>query len=65
LLRRNLCALPQAWDMASTGPSRFMHLPGQAGLQPGAPADLVVFTWNGSELRVLETYKAGERVFPE
>ncbi len=64
LLRRNLCALPQAWDMASAGPGRFMGLPQGAGLQPGAPADLVVFTWNGSELRVLQTYKAGNLVFP-
>jgi N-acetylglucosamine-6-phosphate deacetylase len=64
LLRRNLCPLPQAWDMASVRPCRFMQLPGGEGLQPGAPADLVVFAWNGSELRVLETYKAGARVFP-
>ncbi len=63
LLRRNLCALPQAWDMASVVPSRFMDLPPRAGLQPGVPADLAVFTWNGSDLRVLQTYKAGELVF--
>jgi N-acetylglucosamine-6-phosphate deacetylase len=65
LLRRNLCALPQAWDMASVVPNRFMDLPARAGLQPGAPADLVVFTWNGSDLRVLYTYKAGELVFQQ
>ncbi|MBD0254547.1 MAG: amidohydrolase family protein [Cytophagales bacterium] len=64
LLRRNLRTLPQAWDMASAGPNRFMGRPARAGLQPGAPADLVVFTRNGSDLRVLQTYKAGERVFP-
>ena len=46
LLRRGLCALDQAWDMASVLPNRFMDLPPREGLQPGAPADLIVFTWN-------------------
>jgi N-acetylglucosamine-6-phosphate deacetylase len=63
LLRRGLCTLPRAWDMASVVPNRFMDLPPRAGLQPGAPADLVVFTWNAPELRVLQTYRAGKLVF--
>lgn len=63
LLRRGLCALPRAWDMASVVPSRFMDLPPREGLQPGAPADLVVFTWHAPELRVLQTYQAGKLVF--
>jgi N-acetylglucosamine-6-phosphate deacetylase len=63
LLRRNLCTLDGAWDMASVVPNRFMNLPQREGLQPGAPADVVAFNWNGSELRVLQTYKAGELVF--
>jgi N-acetylglucosamine-6-phosphate deacetylase len=63
LLRRQLCTLAQAWDMASVVPNRFMDLPQREGLQPGAPADLVVFTWNAPELRVLQTYKAGKLVF--
>jgi N-acetylglucosamine-6-phosphate deacetylase len=65
LLRRNLCSLDGAWNMASVVPNRFMDLPQRAGLQPGAPADLVVFTWHAPELRILQTYKAGELVFQQ
>jgi N-acetylglucosamine-6-phosphate deacetylase len=63
LVRNELCALPQAWDMASMRPSAFMGLPTQQGLQVGAPADLVVFDWDGSQISIAQTYKNG-RLMP-
>lgn len=58
-----ICSLGEAWDMASTAPSRLMKLETSAGLQPGAPADLAVFTLDEGQIRVQETYKQGKRMF--
>ena len=63
LLRRQLCSLATAWDMASVLPSRFLGLPQQQGLTIGAPADLVVFEQIDTGFQILETYKAGQKVY--
>lgn len=65
-LVRNACAwlgadLPEAVRMASLNPARVIGLEGTKGaLRPGLAADLVVLD---DELRVLQTYVAGERAF--
>lgn len=58
-----ICSLGEAWDMASTAPSKLMKLETGAGLQPGAPADLALFTLDEGQIRMLETYKRGKRMF--
>ncbi|GAA4399741.1 N-acetylglucosamine-6-phosphate deacetylase [Nibrella viscosa] len=63
LLRQEIVPLPQAWDMASLYPNRLLKRPQKAGLQAGAPADLVLFRYNDPTLALLETYKAGECVW--
>ncbi|HEU5329634.1 MAG TPA: amidohydrolase family protein [Thermomicrobiales bacterium] len=63
LARRGLADLPTAWAMASTRPARFLGLPASAGLAVGAPADLVLFTWDGDAIAVQRTYKAGQIVY--
>jgi N-acetylglucosamine-6-phosphate deacetylase len=59
LVKNDLCPLPQAWDMASLRPSTYMDLPSRHGLEVGAPADLVIFDWNGDQIRIIQTYKDG------
>jgi N-acetylglucosamine-6-phosphate deacetylase len=63
LVRRGLCDLGEAWDMASTRPAAAMGLPVRRGLVPGAPADLVVFERTRDRIQILETWKAGVRVY--
>ncbi|MEC0368417.1 N-acetylglucosamine-6-phosphate deacetylase [Paenibacillus chibensis] len=58
-----ICALGEAWDMASTGPSRLMKLPTRAGLAPGAPADVILFTYEEGRILIQETYKHGHRKY--
>lgn len=60
---RNIAELAEAWDMASVRPSGFMKLPSAASLTPGAPADLVLFRREGSQIRLERTFKLGKQVF--
>jgi N-acetylglucosamine-6-phosphate deacetylase len=64
LTSAGLAGLAEAWDMASIRPAGFMGLPAAAGLTAGAPADLVLFRREGNQIRVEQTYKAGELVTP-
>ncbi|WP_189014151.1 N-acetylglucosamine-6-phosphate deacetylase [Paenibacillus marchantiophytorum] len=63
LLNRGIASLADAWNMASLGPASCMNLSSAAGLSPGAPADFVLFSKEGSRLRVEQTFKSGECVF--
>ncbi len=63
LVRSNLTSLETAWEMSSIRPAAFMELPQRQGLTIGAPADLVLFNWHESQVKLIETYKAGELVF--
>jgi N-acetylglucosamine-6-phosphate deacetylase len=59
-----LATLPHAWDMASVRPASFMNLPQAAGLNPGAPADIVlVRATQHSQFSIDQTYKAGQLVY--
>ncbi|GMX60136.1 hypothetical protein Elgi_69030 [Paenibacillus elgii] len=65
LLNQGIASLTEAWNMASLGPASIMNLPSAEGLSPGAPADFVLFSKEGSRLRVEQTYKSGELVFKQ
>lgn len=58
-----LTSLACAWAMASTRPAALLDIPTQRGLAAGAPADLVLFRWDGRSIRVEQVHKAGELVF--
>jgi len=62
LVRRGLCSLAEAWEMASTRPAAFLNVPVRQGIAAGAPADVVVFDWNETEqdLVIRQVYKHGE-----
>lgn len=63
LLRRQLCTLSEAWEMASVRPSAFMNLPSSKGITIGSPADLVLFDWTGDKINVRQTYKDGNLMY--
>ncbi|GIP28391.1 N-acetylglucosamine-6-phosphate deacetylase [Paenibacillus sp. J23TS9] len=63
MLSAGICSLGEAWDMASIAPSRLMNLETEAGLVPGAPADIAVFTLQTGKIRIQETYKRGKLQF--
>lgn len=63
LVLAGLCGLGEAWEMCSTRPAGLMGMPARQGLKVGAPADVVVFDWNGESVGVQKTYKKGKRVF--
>lgn len=63
LTNRGLAEWAEAWDMASVSPAGFMKLPAAVGLAAGAPADFVLFRWDGGRIRLSHTYKSGELVY--
>ncbi|MWV45909.1 amidohydrolase family protein [Paenibacillus sp. HJL G12] len=63
MVSAGICSLGEAWDMASTAPSRLMKLQTREGLRPGSPADIAVFTMQDGKIRIQETYKRGKRMF--
>lgn len=63
LVTSGICGLDEAWALASTRPAGLLGLPGARGLKAGAPADVVVFENSGGGLGVVETYKAGLKVY--
>ncbi|MDF2959373.1 MAG: N-acetylglucosamine-6-phosphate deacetylase [Paenibacillus sp.] len=64
LTKKGLCSMADAWDMASVRPSELMGLPSSKGLQPGAPADLVIFEVNEDHsFTILNTFKEGRLVY--
>ncbi|UFH56332.1 N-acetylglucosamine-6-phosphate deacetylase [Spirosoma sp. KNUC1025] len=63
LLQSQLGSLGDVWNMASVYPGELLDLPQKKGLSVGAPADLVVFKQTSDSLQLLETYKAGLRVY--
>ncbi len=54
-------SLAEAIDMASARPRALLGLP-SVGLEPGAPADLVLFDWEEGNLMVRGTIVAGRKV---
>lgn len=64
LVEAGLCGLPDAWDCASVHPARLLGLKQAAGLEVGAPADIVSFNIDGGKLSVLQCWKNG-RISPQ
>ncbi|GIP33658.1 N-acetylglucosamine-6-phosphate deacetylase [Paenibacillus sp. J2TS4] len=62
LVRTKLCTANQAWEMASTRPAAFMGMPAAQGLAEGAPADLVLYTWQGDKLDIHNVFKNGNQI---
>jgi N-acetylglucosamine-6-phosphate deacetylase len=63
LLRRGICSLAAAWEMASVYPAAKLGQPAGAGLTPGAPADLLLIRKVGSRLMPTAVFKDGVQVF--
>lgn len=59
LVRTGLTGLAAAWDCASAHPAELLGLQQAAGLETGAPADLVSFNMNGGKLSMLQCWKNG------
>jgi N-acetylglucosamine-6-phosphate deacetylase len=62
LVRTGLADLAEAWEMCSTRPARLLRLPQAAGVQVGAPADLVLFDWDGIAVGHRAVYREGRLV---
>ncbi|MDN4074418.1 N-acetylglucosamine-6-phosphate deacetylase [Fictibacillus terranigra] len=63
LLRRGMCSLPFAVDLASIHPSMVMNLPQRKGICEGAPADFLLLHQSGKNVTLFETYKNGISVY--
>ncbi len=59
VVHHDLTTLGTAWRMASTTPAALVELPVARGLAVGAPADFVLSDWDGKQVTVLTTVKAG------
>lgn len=63
LVKKRLCSLGDAWEMASVRPAQFMNLPAQNGLVVGAPADFVLFDYADNGIEIVQTIKNGQLVY--
>lgn len=57
------CTLEQAIQMASTNPARLYGLLDRGEIKPGMRADLILFTIDDFEIKIIKTIVAGEVVF--
>ena len=57
------CSLSEAVRMASTNPARMYNLHDRGTLEPGKRADLVVFTMDGTTLKIQKTIVKGKTVY--
>ncbi|WP_426251651.1 N-acetylglucosamine-6-phosphate deacetylase [Paenibacillus pabuli] len=60
LVEAGLAGLADAWDCASVHPARLLGLEQAAGLEVGAPADIVSFHMEGGKLSLLQCWKKGQ-----
>ena len=63
LVRTNICGLSEAWEMASVRPAALTNLPVRRGLSVGCPADIVLFTRENEQMRIVQTFKRGSLCF--
>ncbi|GMA62048.1 N-acetylglucosamine-6-phosphate deacetylase [Alicyclobacillus fastidiosus] len=63
LVRTGLCDLRQAWEMGSIGPSKFMEFVTPLGFFLGAPADLVIFSRESQQTRIVRVFNGGSQVY--
>ncbi len=63
LIRKNLVSPVDAWEMASIRPLAFIHHDKPTSFEPGSMADIVLLESNQEGFKVIQTIKAGRRVF--
>ncbi|SDN08882.1 N-acetylglucosamine-6-phosphate deacetylase [Fictibacillus solisalsi] len=63
LLKKEICDLTKAIDMASVYPAALLELPQQMGIAAGAPADFILFHRTPAGIEVVETYKRGIKMY--
>ncbi len=63
MMRFTGCSLESAINMASRNPARLMGLDNIGEIQEGKRADLILFTQEGSEIEIHQTFVNGELVF--
>jgi N-acetylglucosamine-6-phosphate deacetylase len=63
LVRTGLAPLADAWEMASVRAAAVLGHPAAKGLRAGAPADAVVLEERSGRLALVETWKAGRKVY--
>jgi N-acetylglucosamine-6-phosphate deacetylase len=63
LIRAGLTDPGEAWEMASSRPAFVMRLAQGRGLEPNAPGDVCVFDRDGDHITLMETWKAGRKVY--
>lgn len=61
LVRSGLSSLAVAWEMCSTRPARLAGVAGGT-LEPGQPADLVQFAWDGEKVTPCAVYREGRLI---
>lgn len=59
------CNLAQAIKMASTNPARLHNLNDRGSLEPGKRADMILFTFENSDIAIKETIVKGQTVFQQ
>jgi N-acetylglucosamine-6-phosphate deacetylase len=57
------CSLAEAIQMASTNPSRLLHLDHLGEIRQGMRADLILFRIVDQKIEIVKTFLAGEEVF--
>ncbi len=63
LVTSGLCGFAEAWERASVLPAELLGLPQAKGLDRGAPADVVVFGWDGERVDIRRVYRKGRPVY--
>ena len=63
MMRFTGCSLESAINMASRNPARLMGLDDIGEIQEGKRADLILFTQEGSEIEIHQTFVNGELVY--
>ncbi len=63
LISKNICSMPEAWNMASINPSNLIYPGITCGINIGARADLVIFRAVKNRIIIKQTLKAGIKVY--
>ena len=61
--KMQVCSFSEVWDMASTRPKAFLNANSHHSFDVGMEADLVLFNWEGSSIKIQETFLKGVSVY--
>ncbi|MBX2842792.1 MAG: N-acetylglucosamine-6-phosphate deacetylase [Flammeovirgaceae bacterium] len=59
------CGLKDAIRMVSTNPAEMLSLDNLGAIEQGKRADLIIFSMENNEMRIIKTYVAGELVYAQ